>query len=128
MNILVDTHLLIWLSMVSSRLTSRAREVLEDTDNTIHFSAISILEVAIKQQLGKPDFDADAQVLRRALQEFGFQELVVNSAHAAQVASLPLLHRDPFDRLLVAQATVEGFSLLTVDEEIARYPGPILKI
>lgn len=128
MNFLVDTHLLIWLSMVSSKLTPQAREILENPDNTIHFSAISILEVAIKQQLGKPDFDADAHVLRRALHEFGFQELVVNGAHAAQVSALPLIHRDPFDRLLMAQAIVEGFTLLTVDEEIGRYPGPILKV
>jgi len=128
MNFLVDTHLLVWLSMVSSKLRPQAREILENADNTIHFSAISILEVAIKQQLGKPDFNADAHVLRRALQEFGFQELVVNGAHAAQISGLPLIHRDPFDRLLVAQAIVEGFTLLTIDEEIARYPGPILKI
>jgi PIN domain nuclease of toxin-antitoxin system len=128
MNFLVDTHLLVWLSMVSSKLKPQAREILENADNTIHFSAISILEVAIKQQLGKPDFNADAYVLRRALQEFGFQELVVNGTHATQVSALPLIHRDPFDRLLVAQAVVEGFTLLTVDEEIARYPGPILKI
>lgn len=128
MNFLVDTHLLVWLSMVSSKLSLQAREILEDPQNTIYFSAISILEVAIKQQLGKPDFDADAHVLRRALHEFGFRELVVNSTHAAQVSALPLIHRDPFDRLLVAQAIIEGFTLLTVDREIARYPGPILKI
>ena len=128
MNYLVDTHLLIWLSMVSHRLGPEARAILEDPDNTIHFSAISILEVAIKQQLGKPDFDAEASVLRHHLLQFGFLELAVDGAHAAQVAALPLLHRDPFDRLLVAQAMVEGIVLLTVDEEIARYPGPIRKV
>lgn len=128
MNYLVDTHLLVWLSMVSSKLKPNARQILEDTENIIHFSAISILEVAIKQQLGKPDFDADAAVLRRMLIELDFQELPVTGLHAAHVAGLPLIHRDPFDRLLVAQASVEGYTLLTVDEEIARYPGPILKI
>lgn len=128
MNFLVDTHLLVWLSMVSAKLRPQAREILENPENAIHFSAISILEIAIKRQLGKPDFNADAHVLRRALLEFGFQELVVNGAHAAQVSALPLIHRDPFDRLLVAQAMVEGFTLLTVDEEIARYPGPIQKV
>jgi PIN domain nuclease of toxin-antitoxin system len=128
MNFLVDTHLLVWLSMVSSKLRPRARDILENPDNAIHFSAISILEVAIKQQLGKPKFNADAHVLRRALHDFGFHELVVDGAHAAQVSALPLIHRDPFDRLLVAQAIVEGFTLLTVDEEIARYPGSILKV
>lgn len=128
MNYLVDTHLLIWLSMASSRLTQQAREIFEDPNNTIHFSAISILEVAIKQQLGKSDFDAEATVLRRDLLDFGYSELVVDGAHAGYVSTLPLIHRDPFDRLLVAQAAVEGFTLLTVDREIARYPGPILKI
>ena len=128
MNYLVDTHLLVWLSMVSSKLKPSARQILEDAGNIIHFSAISILEVAIKQQLGKPDFDAEAAVLRRMLIELDFQELPVTGLHAAHVATLPLIHRDPFDRLLVAQASVEGYTLLTVDEEIARYPGPILKI
>ena len=128
MNYLVDTHLLVWLSMVSSKLKPSARQILEDAGNIIHFSAISILEVAIKQQLGKPDFDAEAAVLRRMLIELDFPELPVTGLHAAHVATLPLIHRDPFDRLLVAQASVEGYTLLTVDEEIARYPGPILKI
>ena len=128
MNYLVDTHFLVWLSMVSSKLKPQARAILENPENLIHFSAISILEVAIKQQLGKPNFDADAAILRRALLDLDYREVNVTGAHAAQVSSLPLIHRDPFDRFLVAQATIEGLTLLTVDEQIARYPGPILKI
>lgn len=125
---LVDTHFLIWLSMQSSRLTCQARSLLADPDNTIYFSAISVLEIAIKQQLAKVDFDVDTGVLRRTMLEKGYVELAVNGLHAAFVSTMPLIHRDPFDRLLVAQANVEGMTLITADEQIARYPGPILKI
>jgi PIN domain nuclease of toxin-antitoxin system len=128
MNYLVDTHFLVWLSMQSARLTSHARSLLADPDNTIYFSAISILEIAIKQQLAKADFDVDAGVLRRALLEKGYIELALDGRQAAFVSTLPLIHRDPFDRLLVAQANVEGITLITADEQIALYPGPILKI
>jgi PIN domain nuclease of toxin-antitoxin system len=125
---LVDTNVLVWLSMVSSRLNGLARDLLADPDNTIYFSAISILEISIKQQLGKPDFDAEAGPVRRAMLDKGYLELPVNGLHAAFVCTMPLIHRDPFDRLLIAQASVEGITLITADEEVAKYSGPILKL
>lgn len=128
MNYLVDTHFLIWLSMQSSRLTPHARSLLADPNNTIYFSAVSIFEVAIKQQLAKADFDVDTGVLRRTMIEKGYIELAVDGVQAVHVSRLPPIHRDPFDRLLVAQANVEGITLITADEQIALYPGPILKI
>jgi PIN domain nuclease of toxin-antitoxin system len=125
---LVDTNVLVWLSMVSSRLNGLARDLLADPDNTIYFSAISILEISIKQQLGKPYFDAEAGPVRRAMLDKGYLELPVNGLHAAFVGTMPLIHRDPFDRLLIAQASVEGITLITADEEVAKYSGPILKL
>ena len=89
------------------------------------YSAASLWEVAIKKGLGREDFRVDPRVLRRGLLEHDYTELVVTGAHAVAVDTLPRIHKDPFDRLLVAQAQIEGITLLTVDEVVGRYPGPI---
>ena len=94
----------------------------------LSFSAASIWEVAIKSALGRPDFRADPHLLRRGLLDNGYEELAITSAHAAAVSQLPHLHRDPFDRILVVQATAEGCTLLTADAALAAYPGPIWKV
>lgn len=125
---LVDTHVLIWLAVDSPRLSDVVRDLLSDPDNSIFFSAISIFEIAVKEQLSKRGFNVEASAIRRMMIENDFVELSVTGLHAAHVATLPLVHRDPFDRLLVAQAMMEGFTLMTADEQIARYPGPIFKI
>ena len=125
---LVDTHVLIWLTVQSPRLDQSTQELLADPDNEIYFSAISIFEIAVKQQLTKVDFNVEASVIRRVLIEKGYCELAVNGLHASFVGTMPLIHKDPFDRLLVAQANVEGMTLITADEQVAQYPGPILKI
>jgi len=125
---LVDTHILVWLSMKSGRLNQVTKDLLTDRNNEIYFSAISIFEIAVKQQLSKVGFDIDASAVRRAILDEGFLELVVNGLHAAFVVTLPPIHKDPFDRLLVAQANVEGMTLITADDLVAQYPGPILKI
>ena len=125
---LVDTHVLIWLAVDSPRLSDVVRDLLSDPDNHIFFSAISIFEIAVKERLSKRGFDVEANVIRRMMIENDFAELSVTGLHAAHVATLPLVHRDPFDRLLVAQAMMEGLTLMTADEQIARYPGPIFKI
>ena len=102
--------------------------LLVDPDNYIFFSAISIFEIAVKQRLSKQGFDVEASVVKRMMIENDFMELPVDGRLAAHVATLPLIHRDPFDRLIVAQSITEGFTLITADHEIARYPSPILKI
>lgn len=102
--------------------------MLEDPNNELLFSAASLWEISIKHGLGRADFQVDARVLRRGLLDNGYLELPITSEHAVFIESLPSLHKDPFDRILVAQATVEGFTLLTADTLIAQYPGPILKI
>ena len=125
MNLLLDTHVLLWAAGVPERLPVTARALIEHRDTELFFSAASLWEVAIKSGLGRADFRVDPRVLRRGLLENGYAELPVTGAHAVAVDLLPPIHRDPFDRLLVAQARVEGFTLLTADEVVSRYPGPI---
>jgi PIN domain nuclease of toxin-antitoxin system len=96
-----------------------------DPTNQLHFSAASIWEVAIKFALGRPGFRVDPHLLRRALLDNGYVETPITAEHGAAVAGLPPLHKDPFDRLLIAQAMVEGLMLITTDRVLARYPGPI---
>ena len=125
MNLLLDTHVLLWAAGVPERLPDDVRALLEDQDAKLFFSAASLWEVAIKSGLGRADFRVDARVLRRGLLENGYVELAVTGAHAVAVDLLPPIHKDPFDRLLIAQARVEGLTLVTADQVVARYPGPI---
>ncbi len=128
MKVLLDTHVLLWAAGVQARLTDEARGLIEDPDTELIFSAASIWEVAIKTGLGRDDFRVDARLLRRGLLENGYTELAITGSHAVAVDSLPPLHKDPFDRILVAQARVEGITLLTADPAVASYGGSILKV
>jgi PIN domain nuclease of toxin-antitoxin system len=110
------------------RLSKLAASLLADIDNELFFSPLSIWEVSIKATLGRKDFQIDPTKLRRGLLNNGYVELPVVSDHAIAVQGLPNLHKDPIDRLLIAQATVEGITLLTSDRQVARYPGPIRKV
>ena len=125
MNLLLDTHVLLWAAGFPGRLPDEGRSLLEQPDTQPVFSAASIWEVAIKSGMGRADFDVDPHLLRRGLLEHGYTELAVTGAHAVAVALLPPLHKDPFDRILIAQAQVEGVTLLTADKIVGRYPGPI---
>ena len=125
MRLLLDTHLLLWAAVIPERLPADARTLIEDAEHELHFSAASLWEVAIKFGLTRDDFTVDPRLLRRALLENGYTELAVTGAHAVAVDLLPPIHRDPFDRLLVAQAQIEAITLLTADEIVGRYPGPI---
>lgn len=128
MKLLLDTHLLLWAAGSPEQLPAAARPLLEDPLNELLFSAASLWEIAIKRGLGRSDFQVDARVLRRGLLDNGYLELAITSEHAVFIDSLPLLHKDPFDRILVAQATVEGITLLTVDALVAQYPGPVRQV
>lgn len=128
MKLLLDTHLILWGGEEPERLSKLAVNMITDPANTLFFSAVNIWEVVIKRAARPDRFSADPQALREALLDSGYEELPVNSLHALNVAKLPLLHRDPFDRILLAQAVVEGATLLTSDERLAAYPGPILKV
>jgi len=128
MKLLLDTHLLLWAAGSPEHLPIAARPLLEDPQNELLFSAASLWEIAIKRGLGRSDFQVDARVLRRGLLDNGYQELVISSEHAVFIDSLPPLHKDPFDRILVAQANVEGITLLTADALVAQYPGPVRQV
>lgn len=128
MKILADTHILLWASDHPNKLSKDAVSLLSDLKNELFFSPLSIWEVAVKGALGRKDFQFDPRVLRRDLLDNGYTELPLTSEHALAVQGLPPLHKDPIDRLLVAQATVEGILFLTVDRQIAKYPGPIRKV
>jgi PIN domain nuclease of toxin-antitoxin system len=125
MKLLLDTHLLLWAAGEPRRLSKQARALIENPENELHYSAASLWEVAIKRGLGREDFTVDARLLRRGLLDNGYSELPIISDHVVATDSLPLIHKDPFDRILVAQATVEGVTLLTIDSLLSQYPGPI---
>jgi len=125
--LLVDTHLLLWAAGEPQRLSRKARRLLDDPDSQLWFSAVSLWEVAIKHGLGREDFRVDPRRLRRGLIDNGWRELTISSEHAVATLDLPPLHKDPFDRMLVAQAQVEGLALVTSDDLVARYAGNILK-
>ena len=128
MKILLDTHLLLWAAGEPGRLSARARALIKDPANELVFSAASLWEIAIKRRLGRDDFNVDPRLLRRGLIDNGYGELPITSEHAVATDSLPPLHKDPFDRILVAQATVEGIPLLTVDPMVTQYRGPVRKV
>jgi PIN domain nuclease of toxin-antitoxin system len=128
MKLLLDTHLLLWAAGNPDRLSDAARSLIENPENELLFSAASLWEVAIKRGLGRDDFQVDARLLRRGLLDNAYSELPIVSDHVVATESLPPIHKDPFDRILVAQAIVEGITLLTTDSLVAQYPGPIRNV
>ncbi len=128
MNFLLHTHLLLWAASAPERLSTKARSLLLAIDSRLVFSAASLWEISIKRTLGRTDFNVDPRRLWRMLLVNGYTELAVNSEHAIAVNDLPPLHEDPFDRILVAQARVEGIVLLTVDKVVARYGEGVRKV
>ncbi|MCL5284145.1 MAG: type II toxin-antitoxin system VapC family toxin [Nitrospirae bacterium] len=125
---LLDTQLLLWTAGVPERLPVSIRPILEDRANILMFSAASLWEVVIKRSLGRRDFQVDPHVLRRGLLDNGYQELDILGPHILRLDGLPMIHKDPFDRILVAQAIVEGLTLVTTDTTLSQYPGPILHV
>lgn len=118
MKLLLDTHALIWAATDPDRLSPKAREAIGDTGNDVWVSAISGWEIVIKRARGRLTFpDPDRTMLRH----LGFTELPIELAHAAEVGRLPDVHRDPFDRMLVAQARHERMKLVTADQTLAEY-------
>lgn len=125
MRLLLDTHVLLWAAGQPRRLPAAARRLLGDARSELLFSAASLWEIAIKRGLGRRDFRVDPRLLRRGLLENGYVELAITGEHAIAVDDLPPIHKDPFDRMLVAQAMVESVTLLSTDPLLAKYPGPI---
>lgn len=128
MKLLLDTHILLWTAGQAENLSRQARGLLNDPQNALVFSVVSLWEIAVKRSIGRANFQVDVRLLRRGLLDNGYEELAILSAHALAIDSLPPLHKDPFDRMLVAQAQVEGITLLTADAQLARYPVAIQKV
>lgn len=128
MRILLDTHVLLWTLGKSSKLNADVRAKLEDPNNEVMFSAASIWEIAIKAGLGKSDFQVSPNVILDAAYASGLVELPVTSATALKVAALPRHHRDPFDRLLIAQALTEPAMLYTADEQLRAYSELVVDV
>jgi PIN domain nuclease of toxin-antitoxin system len=128
MNLLLDTHLLLWAAGEPARLPRAARRLIEDSGNQLYFSAASLWEVSIKSRIGRDDFQADARILRRSLLENNYGEIQISGEHAVAILDLPAIHKDPFDRILIAQARCEVLTLLTADPQVAQYPGPIQRV
>ncbi|MGK0173357.1 MAG: PIN domain nuclease of toxin-antitoxin system [Gammaproteobacteria bacterium] len=124
MEILLDTHMLLWWLGDDARLSTKARALIADPANVIIVSAATAWEVNIKQALGKLTIDGN---LEQAVGEQGFAMLPITFPHAAETLTLPAIHRDPFDRMLIAQARVESLPLLTVDAHILRYPANVIE-
>ena len=125
MKLLLDTQLLLCAAGQPARLSQNARTLIEAPENELFFSAASLWEIVIKRGLGRDDFKVDARLLRRGLLDNGYSELPIASEHVVAIEGLPTIHKDPFDRVLLAQAQVEGFTLLTADPILSQYPGPV---
>ena len=127
MRFLLDTHAFLWWTEDDDRLPARVQAIIQASGNQIYLSAVCVWEVAIKTQLGQLTLRRDPkETVRQEIEVNGLLPLAVDLQHALHVASLPLVHRDPFDRLLVAQAQLEGLTILTADQTIARYDVPVV--
>jgi PIN domain nuclease of toxin-antitoxin system len=125
MKLLLDTHVLLWAAYSPEQLSKNALKILRDEQNELWFSAASMWEIAIKRSLTRSDFLVEPRSLRRALIDNGYGELHITGEHAVTIDLLPPIHKDPFDRILVAQAMVEGITLVTSNPIVSKYPGPV---
>ncbi|HEX7730590.1 MAG TPA: type II toxin-antitoxin system VapC family toxin [Terracidiphilus sp.] len=128
MTYLLDTHFLVWILIDDSHISKAARTILTDPRNRLIFSVASIWELSIKHARRPKFIPIDPSVIRRKLLEDGYIELPISGEHVLAAGALPPIHKDPFDRLLIAQSTIEGIVLLTADKGIATYPGLIRKV
>ena len=128
MKLLLDTHVLLWAAGVPEKLSESARTLLTESESRLFFSAASIWEIVIKLGLGREDFTVDPHRLRKLLIVHGYTELSITAEHALRIDSLPPLHKDPFDRILLAQARAEGMHLLTSDAKVAQYQEAVIKV
>ena len=128
MGYLFDTHLLIWVINEPERIPENIAALMEEGAPGRYFSAVAIWESAIKSALGRPDFNVDPHVLHVILLKAGFTEIAFNGRHGLATRYMPPIHRDPFDRAMIAQANIEGLTLVTADALLAEYPARVLLI
>ncbi len=128
MNLLLDTHILLWVAGQPDRLSEECREMLLNPANTLIFSAASLWEITIKTGIGRSDFNVDPIRLRKMLLLNTYRELPISSEHATALIALPFLHKDPFDRMLITQARIEGLILITSDAKVSAYGEGIQQV
>ena len=128
MKLLLDTQMIIWAAFWPELLPTQSLHLIADDDNEIYFSPASLWEVAIKNAQNRPDFRVEAKVLRTQLLERDYREIAITGLHTTAVNDLPMLHKDPFDRLLLAQAKIEGIILITSDATLSKYPAPVIMV
>ena len=128
MKLLLDTHIVLWAAGQPEKLSKSARTLLTTPENDLFFSVASMWEIEIKRGLGREDFKVNPRRLRKMLIANGYTELAIDAEHVFTVETLPLLHKDPFDRLLLAQARTEGMLLLTVDASVSQYQESVLAV
>jgi len=128
MKLLLDTHIILWAAGMPDKLSDSARNLLIEKDSKLFFSAASLWEIVIKRGIGLDDFKVDPHRLRKMLLQNGYSELPVTAEHVLRVDTLPLLHKDPFDRILIAQARSEAMLLLTVDSAVIQYGEAVLSV
>lgn len=125
MDILLDTHVLLWTGLAAHRLPEPVAAMIDSPDNTVHVSMASLWEIAIKNGLGRADFHVSLPEMLPRMAAAGIREMAIAPHHILWLERLPAHHRDPFDRMLVAQANCENALLLTADRALAQYAGPI---
>ena len=125
MNLLLDTHVLLWWLNDSPELSETARTAISEPDNLVVLSSVVIWEIRIKQALGKLEIDPDFYTV---IKNQRFDKLSITSDHAYAVGDLPMHHRDPFDRMIIAQAIIEGLSVITHDSIFKKYDIPVLEV
>ncbi|MGD0911613.1 MAG: type II toxin-antitoxin system VapC family toxin [Terracidiphilus sp.] len=128
MKYLLDTHFILWLPIGGTGISRVARAIIDNSANEFQFSVASLWEIALKRARYGSNFAFDPRAIRAEMLHNGYEELPIQGSHVVAVDALPPIHKDPFDRLLIAQAMIEGITLFTVDATIARYPGPIRKV
>ncbi len=130
MNLLLDTHIALWAVANNRRLSSSAKEIIADPQNAVWVSAASLWEIAVKHAIysARKAMPVSAAEAHDKFSLAGYVVLAIGAAHALALEKLPLIHKDPFDRMLVAQAHAEGMTLLTSDATVAKYPGDVRKV
>jgi len=122
--LILDTHILLWWLCDSSRLRTKTRNLIANPENDIYISSASVWEASIKRALGKLEFDHEELLV--AIKSGGFQEIAITVQHGIVAGGLPRHHDDPFDRMLIAQAQVECFSIITHDAQFKQYDVPVI--
>ncbi len=122
LNLLLDTHIFIWAVSLPERLSTRAELLLSDGRNRLHLSTSSIWEISLKHSLGKENFIFPEEAVVAGIEHLGCQIVNVNARHAFALFRLPAIHRDPFDRILLAQAWTDNLLLVTADRRLSEYP------